>query len=292
MIYKIANDYLEVEVNSLGAELWSLKDNEGKEYLWQGDEKSWKNRATNLFPFCGRMTNGIYTYQGKEYEMMIHGFAKVSEFAVLEQASEKLVLYIDSDASTLKVYPFAFRFLVCYELAGTVLRQTYIVENKEDKTMYFAVGGHPGFQVPIEGGTKFEEYKVTFEQKEVKQILLSEDYFMTENEVVCPEVKDGQMPLRHSLFDRDALILRETGKEIFIESEKAKTKIRVAFPDMTFLAIWHRPFTDAQFVCIEPWSSLPARQDVVEDLEQKKDLVSLAGGQKYQNTLEIEIIKG
>lgn len=291
MIYQIKNDVLEVAVNSLGAELWSVKDKEGKEYLWQGDENSWKNRATNLFPFCGRMTRGIYTYQGKEYEMMIHGFAKVTEFEKAEQSEKKVVLYFDSNETTLPIYPFRFRFLVSFELEGSTLKQTYMVENKDDKTMYFAVGGHPGFQVPIEEGISFEDYQVTFEPKEVKQILLSEDYFMTENEVICPEIKDGKMALRHNLFDRDALILREAGKEVLIESEKAKTKIRVAFPDMTYLAIWHRPFTEAQFVCIEPWSSLPARQDVVEDLEQKKDLVSLAAGETYHNTLEIEIIR-
>lgn len=291
MIYQLKNEDLEVSVNSLGAELWSIKDLNGKEYLWQGDENTWKNRATNLFPFCGRMTNGIYTYQEQEYEMMIHGFARETEFSLLSREDTKLVLMMEDSTSTYEKYPFHFRFSVQYELVGKILKQSYIVENKDNKTMYFAVGGHPGFQVPIEQGLTFEDYEIVFEKKSIPQILLSTDYFMTEEHIDCPAIEDGKMLLRHNLFDRDAIILTKMGKEVIIQSVKGQTKIRVAFPDMDFLAIWHRPHTEAQFVCIEPWSSLPARQSVVEDLEKKVDLKALASGQTYRNNWEIEIIK-
>ena len=35
------NELLTVEVSDLGAELQSIKDDEGKEYLWQGDDRYW-----------------------------------------------------------------------------------------------------------------------------------------------------------------------------------------------------------------------------------------------------------
>ena len=267
MIYQMKNEELQVQVNSLGAELWSIQDKAGKEYLWQGEESTWKNRATNLFPFCGRMTNGIYTYQGKSYEMQIHGFAKSMEFTAVEQKEDCLTLAITE-----------------------TIRYSYIVENKDEKTMYFAVGGHPGFQVPIEKGLAFEDYEIGFTKKEVEQILLSPEYFMTRKVVVCPAVKESKMRLHHDLFDKDALILQNMGKEVVIQSEKAAAKIRVAFPDMTYLAIWHRPHTQAGFVCIEPWSSLPAEQGVVEDLEKKADLIELSAGKVYENHWEIEIL--
>lgn len=290
MIYQIKNDELQVEINSLGAELWSIRDRAGKEYLWQGEESTWKNRATNLFPFCGRMTGGVYTYQGQSYSMEIHGFAKGMDFAAVEQKPDGLTLAIEDNSKTYAAYPFRFRFLVRYELSGQTIKYSYIVENKDEKTMYFAVGGHPGFQVPVEKGLSFEDYEVCFAKAEVNQILLSPEYFMTKEKVICPAVKNGRMALRHDLFDRDALILSEMGQEIFIQSEKAAAKIRVAFPDMTYLAVWHRPHTEAGFVCIEPWSSLPAEQGVVEDLEKKADLIALAADKVYENHWEIEII--
>ena len=79
MIYTIENDSIRVQISDVGAELQSIvgkKDN--TEYLWQGDAQYWSGRAYNLFPICGRLTDGKYTYQGKTYEMNLHGFAPVS----------------------------------------------------------------------------------------------------------------------------------------------------------------------------------------------------------------------
>lgn len=291
MIYQIKNENLTVKVNSAGAELWSIQDACGKEYLWQGDENIWKDRATNLFPVCGRMTNGVYTYQGQEYKMVIHGFAKGMEFSLVSQEDHKLVLMIENSTATYEIYPFRFRFFVSYELDGSTIKQSYVVENLDDKIMYFAVGGHPGFQLPMEEGLAFEDYEIVFEKNTIPQILLSEEYFITEERVDCPAIKDGKMALRHNLFDKDAIILADMGREVIVQSPKGKTKIRVTFPDMDYLAIWHRPYTEAPYVCVEPWTSVPALQGVVEDLEKKKDLKTLGAGQKYTNHWEIEIIK-
>ena len=52
MIYTLKNDKLTVEINSLGAELTSVKSTDGHEYIWQGSE--WKKHAPILFPVCGR----------------------------------------------------------------------------------------------------------------------------------------------------------------------------------------------------------------------------------------------
>ena len=75
MNYTIKNDILNVEISTLGAELQSIKKN-NVEYLWQGDEKSWKNKATNIFPYVGKMQDGKYIYKGKTYEMGSHGLAR------------------------------------------------------------------------------------------------------------------------------------------------------------------------------------------------------------------------
>ena len=56
MIVEIYNPYLKVKVNTLGGELYSIRDYGYGEYLWQGDQAYWGQRAPNLFPYVGRLT--------------------------------------------------------------------------------------------------------------------------------------------------------------------------------------------------------------------------------------------
>ena len=71
MIYTLENDSLKVQVNSHGGELWSIQTKDGVEYLWQGDETYWKDRALNLFPYIARLTEGKYMLDGKTYDALI-----------------------------------------------------------------------------------------------------------------------------------------------------------------------------------------------------------------------------
>ncbi len=70
---QISNEYLQIEISSRGGELQSIRK-AGREYLWQGDPRTWPDRAINIFPYVARLTDGKYLYQGKEYQLDIHGF--------------------------------------------------------------------------------------------------------------------------------------------------------------------------------------------------------------------------
>ena len=48
------------------------------------------------------------------------------------------------------------------------------------------------------------------------------------------------------------------------------------------------PKTDAPYICLEPWTSLPSRQDVVEDLEKQPDLIRLEPKNVYKTTWSLE----
>ena len=64
MNHVIENEALRVTVSSMGAEMISAVDkNDGTEYVWQGDATYWTGHAYNLFPICGRLTEGKYTYK-------------------------------------------------------------------------------------------------------------------------------------------------------------------------------------------------------------------------------------
>ena len=72
-------------------------------------------------------------------------------------------------------------------------------------------------------------------------------------------------------------------------SAKTSRSVTVTYPQMPYLGIWHMPHTDAPYVCIELWASLPSRQDVVEELSCKSDLIHLAQGAEYENVWTIMI---
>ena len=103
------------------------------------------------------------------------------------------------------------------------------------------------------------------------------------------ELAQGRyLNLRHDLFDNDAIVLNRTPKEVSISSEKGKKEIRVAF-EWDNLGIWHWPHAEVNYVCIEPWSSLPSRKNIVEDLETQPGLLSLDAGKVYETVWSVSV---
>lgn len=292
MEYEIRNEFLKVCVDSRGGELISIRDQKDREYMWQGDEATWPDQGPNLFPYIARLTDGSYVYQGKTYHMDIHGFLMYMDMDLDLSTcrGDKLVMRLESSPETLKKYPFAFSLEMIWELKGTVLEISYRVYNRDDKIMYFGVGGHPGFQVPMEEGTDFEDYYLDFgpEAKPLR-VGMSEDCFVTGEDTPFLLRENRYLDLRHDLFDDDAIILREMPRTVTLASKKGTHSIEVSYPDMPYLGIWHWPRTKVPYLCIEPWSSLPSRKGIVEDLGKQENLISLGSGEMYENTWSVKI---
>lgn len=287
----IQNDHLSLSVNTLGAEMMSLRSVDGTEYLWQGDPKYWSDRAINLFPFIGRLTNNSYCLRETQYPMSIHGFAWTSEFAVVEKMTDRLILELSDNEETRKQYPFAFSFRITYVLKNDKVEITLSVENRSETVMPFGVGGHPGFNVPLVEGEQFEDYSITFSQicfpdrvGFTPAVYMSgyDERYLLEDDVL--------IRLRHDLFDDDAIILKNMAREVTLKSDKCGKGVKVTYPDLGYLGIWHMPKTDAPYVCIEPWSSLPSRQDVVEDLYCKSDMIQLPANKIYETAWSITVL--
>ena len=291
MIYQIRNEQLTVAIEDLGAELSSIKSSDGTEYLWQGDERYWTGRALNIFPYVARMTEGKYTLHGKTYEMGIHGFARSTVFAVKEASDTHIVFATENTAETEKQYPYTFQFEIVYKLEGNKLLNTYRVKNQDTTQMYFGVGGHPGFNVPLEEGVAFEDYYLEFDSAEAaKRVTFSEDCFVTGVDENYAMEEGKKLPLHHDMFDDDAIVLTEVSKGVTLKSDKGSKAVHVTYPDMPYVGFWHKPKTDAPYVCIEPWSSLPSRKGIIEELSTQPGIVSLEAGGVYENTFVMEII--
>lgn len=114
MEFCLNNEKLCVRVSSLGAELRSVRGADGTEYLWQGDERFWRGRATNIFPYVGRLTEDSYLWRGARYKMGRHGFARGSEFTAEAATDTRLVLSLRAGEATRESYPFDFKFSLIY----------------------------------------------------------------------------------------------------------------------------------------------------------------------------------
>jgi galactose mutarotase-like enzyme len=220
--------------------------------------------------------------------MKRHGFLRNTELSVEIHTEEMAVFSMADSEITRSQYPFSFRLLLQYRLTGRMLQIIYSVENRDEKAMYFGVGGHPGFCVPLEKGLKFEDYYLEFsEQCEPQQILFSDACLVLDKTVPYLLENNKKIALRHELFDSDALILKNATHSVTLKSDKSKHMITVQYPDMQYIGFWHKPHSDAGYVCIEPWSSLPAREEGITDLEKQQDLVRLESGKLYENRWSI-----
>ena len=271
-------------ISTFGAELFSLKNSVGLEYLWQGDKKYWGDRSPTLFPYIGRLCGGKYIYEGEEYFLPIHGFAPKSEFEVKESGEDYVTMVLRSSDETLKAYPFDFEFRITYKICDSTLQVNCEVENLSNKTMFFGYGGHPGINVPLDEELAFEDYCLEFEGgHSPRRIVFSENKFV---DGTAPYTLNdrNQIPLTHSLFDDDAVVLKDSGHRVTLKSDKGTHGVEAYYPDMDYIGFWQADHTDAPYVCIEPWSSLPSNEGSVTILDKQDNLISLDSGKTYKNS--------
>ena len=288
MNHVISNGILRVEIAEKGAELQSIQTADGHEYLWQGNPKYWEDRAVNLFPTVGRLMDNHYTCEGKDYELKCHGFAQNSIFEAKAEGSEA-VFTLHANEDTRALFPYDFRYEVCYRLEGNALEVTFRVVNEGDKELPFGLGGHPGFFVPMEEGKIFEDYRLRF--PEIGETLRAE--FSDKGLLVREypyEVPNGIIPLEHGLFDNDAIVLRNSGTRVVMEHKSGEGRaVEVSYPKMPYIGFWQAAFTDANYICIEPWQSLPGRDGVTEEWTRRPGMIRLEPGQVYENPWTITI---
>ncbi len=289
MNYQIGSKELRLTVSDMGAEMQSvLKD--GREYLWNGDGAYWPERAPLLFPYVGRLTDGKYLLDGKEYKMGIHGFARQLTFKALSCGEDAITFELCDNAQTWEMYPFHFKLQAIYQVSGNQISITYRVRNQSGDTMYFGIGGHPGFSLPFDEGLDFTDYYLEFSAvSRPMRVGHTKSCFLSGKDEEFALEDGKRLRLSHGMFDDDAIVLREIADKVTLRSDKGRRRITVSYPDLPYLGIWHAPRTEAPYLCIEPWASLPSRQGVIEEFRYKSDLIRLAPGGICQNCWGITV---
>ena len=145
----LENDCLAIEVSTFGAELQSIRDKAtGFEYLWYGDKTYWGRRSPVLFPIVGKVWEGRMRYQGAEYLLSQHGFARDMEFELVSETETEVRYRLVSTEETLKKYPYQFVLEIAYRLHDNKVDVIWEVTNPSDKDICFQIGAHPAFYYP------------------------------------------------------------------------------------------------------------------------------------------------
>lgn len=289
---KIENEKLVVEVADHGAELCRIYDKEGKrEVLWDANPKYWGRHAPILFPNVGKNYLNEYRHEGKIYKTSQHGFARDCDFSLIEQTEHRIVHCLKSNEKTRENYPFDFSLEITHTLEKNGISVGWKVKNEGEKPMYFTIGGHPAFRVPVLEGTKQSDYYLKFEnKKKVSYYLLDEETGTAKvDKVLDLALKDGFHQITEGMFEKDALIL-ETG---------TVTKASICFPDkrpyVTVEAdgfpnygIWAAK-NNAPFLCLEPWFGRCDDTGYQGEISEKPGIQTVSPGKEWEAVYHIWI---
>ena len=280
MLYTIQNEFLTVKIESVGAELHSIRHQNGCEYLWQGDPAYWGEHAPWLFPICSHLWEDRYLYRGRSYTLCSRNFTHKTDFSVLSHTASAITLALFADKQTKVSYPFDFTFTVSYRLEGEALHTSVTVQNNGTEVMPFSFGAHPGFNIPLESGSDFGDWYLDFgEESALDEILLSPNVYLDGRRIALP-LTDGKLRLAHGLFTLDGRFFARVPNKVTLKSERSPRFITIDFPEAPYLGLWSKPYSDAPLLCIEPWHGLPSYDGIVDDMDTKNDMYRLLPAHK------------
>ena len=285
----IENQYLRASINSLGAELVSLFNKENSvEYMWEANPTFWGKSSPVLFPIVGALKNNQYIYQGHTYTLPRHGFAREKVFKVESKTEDSIVFLLTEDEGTLKIFPFTFEFRLIYTLIGKTLSVSYSVTNTGNDDMYFSVGGHPAFAVPLSEDTVYEDYYLSFDKTEDFPRWELANGGLIKKEASTFLENTNRLPLTKELFYQDALVFKHLeSTEVVLKTDKAPTQLKFTFEGFPFLGIWAA--INADFVCIEPWCGIADSEIHEQELTEKEGIEKLSSKGNFLRTWTVEV---
>ena len=281
MIHTLKNDKLTITVADHGAELKSMTGADGTEYLFDGNPKWWKYTSPVLFPIVGKLVNGKYRAEGKEFNLPGHGFARTSDFECVREDNNEIVFRLNWSDETLKVYPYKFSLEISYILKDNTVDVVWLVKNLDDKPIYFSIGAHPALKCPIVEGENFDDCYLSFNKAEKSaRILLLPSGPLSRDRV--PTLDGTTLNLNYDLFKGDALVFDDLkSDEVTICSKKSSKKITVQAKGFPYWGIWTPDKGGAPFLCIEPWHGHADFADFTGDITQKDGINKLDVGQSF-----------
>ncbi|QOZ66955.1 aldose 1-epimerase family protein [Bradyrhizobium arachidis] len=273
-----------------GAELCSLKDRSGTEFIWQAGPE-WPRHAPLLFPIVGRLAGDELRHQGKTYRMTQHGFARDSRFAWARRDETSCTMVLEDSEATRALYPFAFRLTAIYTIDDAGLELALTIVNTGKEILPASLGGHPAFNWPLQAGVPKESYALTFATAEASPVRRLDGGLLRPATEPSP-VNGAVLPLSQSLFIDDAIIFdRIESSSVRYAAAKGASAgpwLKMSWRGFSELGVWSKP-SGAPFLCIEPWRGYASPAGFDGEFGDKPGLMHIAPGAEQSLSYRIEV---
>jgi galactose mutarotase-like enzyme len=284
----IRSETLSVEISTLGAELQSVSDSNGRQLLWDGDPAVWQGRAPILFPVIGMLMNGCYRLDGMVYQMPKHGFARHSVFEIVANTDGMVMMRLTASDKTRPIYPFEFQLDVGFALAANTLRLVATISNLGAQPMPASFGFHPALRWPLPYGRSRDEHRIRFAHEEPEPIRRIDAHGLLKPVAEPTPVRGKELVLRDHLFIDDALIFDRLISSHLDYGATSGPQIRVQFSDFPILGVWTKP--GAGFLCIEPWQGCADPEGFEGDIREKPGIIEIPPGSARKFVTSISLM--
>jgi len=288
--HSIQRGPLTATIKAQGAELCSLKNAAGIEFMWQA-APAWPRHAPLLFPIVGRLANDELRHRGKTYRMTQHGFARDNRFVWAERSENSCALVLEDSDATRALYPFAFRLIVTHTLDEAGLDVTLRVINSGGEMLPASLGGHPAFNWPLQAGVTKESYGLSFANQEACPVRRLEGGLLRAATEPSP-VRGTELPLSESLFVDDAVIFDRINSNSVRyaagQGASAGPWLKMSWRGFRELGVWSKP-SGAPFLCIEPWRGHASPAGFDGEFSDKPGLMHIAPGAEEVLSYRIEV---
>lgn len=280
--HSIENDDIYLEVDSFGAEWRVLKGFKKKaSCLWGGTPEVWPRHSPVLFPIVGKLNGNSYQLNERSYSLNQHGFARDHEFVLENASGNELVFLLNSNAETLRLYPFQFELRIRYSLKANALSTLYEVKNLEgSRDLPFSIGAHPGFSYDwLSQGKQWSDVLVRFHENEGTFRVLNGGLVDVSLRSKA-EISARKLQLVPDLFDQDALILEKIrSRWVELATGDHDRLIRMEFDKAYAFGLWSKKVQE--FICLEPWWGIADPLGHKGDLREKPGITWLKPGESW-----------
>ena len=289
MDYILENEYLKVTVTTRGAQLKSvIRKCDGVEHMWQADKSHWGYHAPILFPYCGKVKDGMVEARGQHFENLPqHGFARIGDHTLLQHTKNTVVLELRDSEATMAMWPYAFRLITTYTLEADTVHHTLTVLNADDEPISFGIGYHPGFAIPFDDSHTATDYEFRFDTPQSPLCLNCMPTGLYQGNSYYLGYNTDTIPIDEHLFDNDSHCMAGLSAKTLGVYEKGTGRGVVCdISGFPYTLIWSKPGMP-RFVCIEPWHSIPSAENGDHKWEHKPAAATINPGESWSTTLSM-----
>lgn len=217
-----------------------------------------------LFPICGNLPDNTYTYNGQEYTLKQHGFARDLPWSVSNQSTQNaasLTVTLDSNPQTKQVYPFDFRLEFTYILTENSLEVQQNYHNLSSQVMPFSAGFHPYFAVTDKTQLQFDIPSTEYQDQKTKQT----------------HPFNGKFDWQRDEID---VAFQQLAKNSAIAIDNHRNLQLTLTFDSVFATLVFWTLKGKDFYCLEPWSG-PRNA-----INTGENIIKLSPGNTYSTSIK------